>query len=306
MMRSPLVAVVLLNWNGWQDTINCIQSLLESRYSNYVIVVVDNASTDDSANKIGMTFAENNKIKLIRNDHNSGYAAGNNIGIRDAIAMAAEYVFVLNNDTTVDVECLGILVTHAENNPECDLIGPKIYDWGTRIYRQWAVKERLNLGSLLGALSPLRRLIYHSFIFRSFFHTADQQAVVYAIPGSAMFFRTRTIDAVGLFDEFTFLYWEEFIIAEKLRQIDAITCVVPAAVIWHRESASITKIGARKFIENVKSERYFYRQYLKLNFLSQVIINLVRLFAYLARCLVDHDYREKLKPFLGVYFGRVP
>jgi GT2 family glycosyltransferase len=306
MMRSPLVAVVLLNWNGWQDTINCIQSLLESSYSNYVVIVVDNASTDDSVGKIKTTFAANQKVKIIQNDQNSGYAAGNNVGIRYAISMAAEYVFVLNNDTTVDVECLKNLVDHAENNPKCDLIGPKIFDWDTQIYRQWAVKERFTLGSLLGALSPLRRLIYHSFVFRSFFHTADRQAVVYAIPGSAMFFRTQTIEAVGLFDEFTFLYWEEFIIAEKLRKINATTHVVPAAMIWHRESASITKIGARKFIENVKSERYFYRQYLKLNFFSQAIINFVRLFAYLARCLGDRDYREKLKPFLGVFFGRVP
>jgi GT2 family glycosyltransferase len=305
-MNNSLVFTVILNWNGWKDTIDCVNSLLESSHLNHRIVIVDNKSTNDSISRIEVAFSQNEKVLLIQNDQNMGFAAGNNVGIRHAVEARAEYIFVLNNDTIVEKDCIRLLVDQALEHAECGLFGPKIYDFGTTHYRQWAVKKRLNIWSILGALSPFRRLIYHSNIFRSFFHVEDCCSNVYAVPGSAMFFRAEIVKLIGFFDEYTFLYWEEFIIAEKLRRIRSGTRVVVNAKIWHRESASISKIGSRKFIENVRSERYFFRHYLKLGLVSQLFLNLVRMTAYLARCLTDRDYREKIGSFFTTYFEKLP
>jgi GT2 family glycosyltransferase len=302
-MDSPSVYIVVLNWNGWKDTIKCIDSLQKTSYSNIFTIIVDNASTDESYIQISEYLKEKNSVLLMQNKINSGFAAGNNIGIKYAISKNADYIFILNNDTIVDRNCIDNLVKYAENNKKCGLLGPKIYDLGTLNYRQWAVRQRLNIWSILGIMTPFRRLIYQTQIYKSFFYTKDQPSLVYAIPGSAMFFRAKVLESIDLFDEYTFLYWEEYIIAEKLLAIDLMTTLVPSAIIWHHLSASISKIGPRIFIENVRSERYFYQRYLKLPVLSQILINAIRLIAYFLRCTTEPDYREKIKDFLRIYLS---
>jgi GT2 family glycosyltransferase len=301
-MRFPSVYIIILNWNGWKDTKKCIDSLKKSRYSSIFIVIVDNASTDDSFNQIFNYIKNFSNTILIQSSINSGFAAGNNIGIKYAISEQADYIFVLNNDTVVHSDCIQNLVDYAEENQDSGLFGPKTYDMDTQNYRQWAVRKRLDTLSLLGIMTPFRRLIYRTSVYKSLFYTGEQPSSVYAIPGSAMFFRAKTIESIGLFDEYTFLYWEEYIIAEKLLEINSLVKLVPSAIIWHKLSASIVKIGARIFIENVKSERYFYQKYLKLPVLSQILINMIRLVAYFLRCVTERDYRERTKDFLQIYF----
>ena len=290
------VYIVILNWRGWQDTIACISSIKQSSYRNLSIVVVDNDSQDESVEQIKKHHPD---VKLIETGDNLGFAKGYNVGIRYSIGQQADYIFVLNNDTTLDPNCLATLLEFAERHPQVNLFGPKIYDAGTELYRQWSVKNRLDFWSIIWILSPFRRLIYNTALFKKYFHTQDVSSEVYAIPGSSMFFRTRTLEAIGLFDEKTFLYWEEFIVAEKLLQAKQKTYVVPSAIIWHKESASISKIGARKFIENVKSERYFFRHYLKLNAIERGTLQFIRLSAYLARMITEPDYRKNLPTFFS-------
>lgn len=296
---KPRVFVVILNWRGWRDTIECVESLQKSDYQNFKIVIVDNDSQDESVERIRERYPE---ITLIESGKNSGFAAGNNIGIRYALAQTADYILVLNNDTLVAPDCISELVNFAERNTKAGLLGPKIFDMGTEVYRQWAVQHRLSFWSILWILSPLRRLIYGTGMFKKFFYTGEHRAAqVYGIPGSAMFFRATALERIGLFDERTFIYWEEFIVAEKLRSLGLLTYVVPQAVIWHKESASISKIGARKFIENIKSERYFFREYLKLSPFERAILNFIRLLGYLGRCVSEQDYRANLPQFLRVF-----
>jgi GT2 family glycosyltransferase len=301
-MNLPVVYVVILNWNGWNDTIKCIDSLKESSYSNIFIVIIDNASSNNSIYQILDHIKNLNNTLLIQNSVNSGFAAGNNIGIKYAIMKKADYIFVLNNDTIIHPDCIQNLVNYAEKNQDSGLFGPKIYDMGSKIYHEWAVRDRFNIFSILVVMTPIRRLIYRTSLYKSFFHVEEEPSSVYAIPGSAMFFRAKIIESIDLFDEYTFLYWEEYIIAEKLLEINSLTKLVPSAIIWHKLSASITKIGARIFIENVRSERYFYQKYLKLPVLSQILINGIRLIAYFFRYITERDYRERIKEFLQIYF----
>ena len=95
-----------MNWNGKEDTIDCLKSLKNITYPNYEVIVVDNAYTDGSVEE----FQELVDIKLIVNKENLGYSKGNNVGIQYAINNKADYVLVLNNDTVVDPHFLSKLV----------------------------------------------------------------------------------------------------------------------------------------------------------------------------------------------------
>ncbi len=123
-MNNPKVSIIILNWNRFQDTFECLRSVNELDYPNYNIIVVDNASSDGSAEKIKNLFPQ---ITLIKNEKNLGFAGGNNVGIKYALKDGAEYVWLLNNDAVVEKDSLSSLVHKAEDNPSIGMVSPLIY-----------------------------------------------------------------------------------------------------------------------------------------------------------------------------------
>lgn len=337
----PKVAITVLNWNGWTDTLKCLESVFRSDYPNYTTIVCDNGSDDDSVHRIRewadgrltvdvsagdclrhlllppvpkpipytqltraqaedetVTLDARVRLFVVQTGGNLGYARGNNVGIRFALRRQADYIFVINNDTIVHPQCITTLANFGENHPDAALMGPKILDPHSLSYTQWAVANSLTFMTILLALSPFRHVVSRTRSFRNFFYLLDSPGDVYAIPGSAMMFTSAALRTVGLFDEATFIYWEEFIMAEKLRQRGLRTFIVPDAVIWHAQHASIGKIGARKFIENLRSERYFFTKYLGLPLWQRGILTGVRLVAYAGKMSADRDYRRNFRGFM--------
>lgn len=163
-MKNPRVVIVILNWNGWRDTIECLESIFQIDYPNYSVVLVDNVSSDDSIKNI-IEFAEGNlkfkseffeyssenkpldftilkedeiihqlykhkdvPLTIIKNETNEGFAEGNNIGIKYGLNnLNPDYFLLLNNDTIVDKNFLNFLVDEGENNKNIGLLIPKIY-----------------------------------------------------------------------------------------------------------------------------------------------------------------------------------
>lgn len=125
----PEVAVILLNWNSYEDTASCLDSLANVEYPNYQVVVVDNGSTDESLDKIQ---AEYNWCKYIINEENLGFTTGNNIGMEYAFENGADYSLILNNDTIVTREFLTPLVKRAEQDEKIGLVGGIIRYWEDR------------------------------------------------------------------------------------------------------------------------------------------------------------------------------
>lgn len=296
---SPCVHVVVLNWNGWEDTVACVKSLEKSSYSNLETLIVDNASVDNSVEMLRKSFPH---LVILTSDRNLGFAGGNNLGIRYALEHGADYVFVLNNDTLVTDDCIPKLVAFAEGHPDAALIGPKICDVTTGRFLDLPMSRRVKLSTILLTKSPVKRLIDRTPIYRKYFYRGDMPAVVYSVHGSAMMLRASALREIGLFDERTFIYWEEFIVAEKLKTRNLLTYVVPDARLWHKGSSSISRIGVKKFMENVKSEKYFFTTYLRLPRLSLWTIYLVRLIGYSGRSLIDEDYRKNFPAFIRLLF----
>lgn len=114
------IGVVILNWNGKEDTVNCLASLQGSSYKNFEPIVVDNGSTDDSVACIQKKFPD---VTILETSKNLGYAGGNNVGISYALKKNHAFVLLLNNDTVVDRDMLKNFIETAEQNPSVGIFG---------------------------------------------------------------------------------------------------------------------------------------------------------------------------------------
>ena len=120
-IKSPRVGIVVISWNGLQDTLNCLTSLCRSTYRNWQAVLVDNASEDGTVEAVEQYFPN---IHLIANKNNVGYANGNNQGIQWAQEMGADWILLLNNDVILDSHSLAELVQIGESSPDIGVVGP--------------------------------------------------------------------------------------------------------------------------------------------------------------------------------------
>jgi len=208
--------VIVLNYNGWRDTVECLRSLEEMDYPNYRTVVVDNGSADDSVARIRERFPA---IPLIETGKNLGEPGGNNVGIRHALEEGAEYVWVLNNDTVVDPDALGAMVRVAEADPAVGAVGSVLYymsepervqAWGGgRVLMWWGTARYLK------GPAPKESLHY--------------------ITGGCLLLRSRVLREVGLLDERFFLYWGDTELGFRLRKAGWSLAVAEDSRIWHKE-----------------------------------------------------------------------
>src|SRR5258706_106885 len=123
-MTNPKVAIVIVNWNGISDTIECIESLMKIEYSDFDVIVVDNGSSNNDADKLKEKFSMTRVIALKRN---LGFAIANNVVIRIVLTGGADYVLLLNNDTIVNKQFLSKLIKIAQNNSRIGILESKQY-----------------------------------------------------------------------------------------------------------------------------------------------------------------------------------
>jgi len=220
----PLVAVVLLSWNGCEDTLACLRSLAHAGYERLHLLVVDNASSDGSAEAVAREFPD---VELLRNHANLGYAGGMNVGIRRALELGADYVLLLNNDTVVEPGFLSPLLEEAERSPSAGALCPKILyaDSGLVWYAGADFDPRRGYnGRITGNREPSER---HASV-----HATDRAA------GAAMLVPRAALEQVGLLDEPLFAYGEDASWSLRARAAGLTLLVVPASVVHHRVSAA--------------------------------------------------------------------
>ena len=124
VLNYPKVSIIILNWNGLKDTIECLESLKKITYPNYEVIVVDNGSDGNDADILEERYGD--YIKVIKNKENLGFAEGNNVGIRKVLEEGkSSYVLSLNNDTIVEPNFLNELVKTAESDSKIGIVGPR-------------------------------------------------------------------------------------------------------------------------------------------------------------------------------------
>lgn len=219
---QPLVYIILVNYNGYNDTVACVQSLLTIRYSNYKIIIVDNASND--VKKLQNDTFLNQNVKLIYAESNRGFSNGNNIGIKYAMLFSPKYVLLLNNDTIVDKNFLSELIKTAENNKNVGIVTGKIYYYSNpkKIWYSGGNYNRKNG-------------ITHTALFDN--NVQKEKNITFA-SGCLMLISTKCIKKVGLLSDEYFMYSEDTDYCCKV--VDAGFSIIwtPQCVIYHKVSAS--------------------------------------------------------------------
>jgi GT2 family glycosyltransferase len=225
-MVSPKITIIVLNWNGLVDTLECLESVGKIDYPNFEVVVVDNGSTDDSPNQIRKHFPS---VILFETGKNLGFAEGNNVGIGHALGHGAEYILLLNNDTVVNPQILNSFLDTSLLDPKAGILGAKIYYYSDpeRIWYaggKWDNKtcSFYHIGE--GILDDSQQFV-------------TEVAMDYAC-GCALFIRREVIEKIGLMEPDFFLLYEETDWCTRAIKAGYKCIYVPKAKVWHKISVS--------------------------------------------------------------------
>ena len=232
----PMTWIVVLNWNGAEDTLACLRSLAGVESPSCRVLVVDNGSTDRSAERIRAAF---NDIELLLLPANLGYAAGNNAGFRRVMELGAEMVIFLNNDTVVDAGFYLPLVETLQKNSSAGIAVPKIFYYDrpdTLWYGGGIVRLSTGLVSHVG----LRKKDAPEFSYPG--------TTGYAT-GCCMAMRCMDFQALGGFDESFMMYAEDVDLSLRVCSLGMSIQYVPSSKVWHKVSASLQD---NQFVKLVK------------------------------------------------------
>ncbi|NDD57743.1 MAG: glycosyltransferase family 2 protein [Chlamydiae bacterium] len=229
MRLAPFkISIVILNWNGKQDTLECLKSLGHLNYSNYNIIVVDNGSTDDSCAVIRSEFPN---VILLEQQQNLGFAAGCNVGIKKAMNDGSDAVCLLNNDTIVDSNFLTAYVTMSAKYPSIGILGAKILMYN----------NHNQLDHLGGMWNPAKAQF--DFIGNKAEVNAlqwDEQCELDYVCGAAFFVKKEVFNTIGFLEEPFFLIWEEADFCFRAKKAGFLVKSCLDAIIFHKVSASFT------------------------------------------------------------------
>ena len=220
-----IVYIVILNWNAWQDTAECVQSCRKLSYPSFRLLIVDNGSTDGSEAALRGQFPD---IEFIQTGSNLGFTGGNNAGMRHALQKGADYIILLNNDTTVDREFVTALVAAAETDRSIGMLCSKIYFYDrpdVLWYAGASFHPWLGWGRHRGYNVPDR----------------GQYDTVEETPrptGCSLMVTRQLCESVGLLREEFFCYAEDIDWGMRAANHNMKIMYVPSSRVWHKVSLS--------------------------------------------------------------------
>ncbi|MDI6808601.1 MAG: glycosyltransferase family 2 protein [Candidatus Eisenbacteria bacterium] len=197
-MEKPKVGIVILNWNGFNDSRRCVESFRGLRYPNHELVIADNGSTDGSCEALRQEFPG---LTLVETGRNLGYTGGNNVGIKRALADGSGYVLIVNNDTeSINPDFVGELVREMESQPGLGVIGPKVLNPGNVVQHTILLAPTLSNSIRESVLYKTGRKEPEDY---------DRAQAVNAVSGVCWMIRREVFEKVGLLDEDYLSYVEE-------------------------------------------------------------------------------------------------
>jgi len=262
----PSLFVIILNWNGWKDTIECLDSLQKSDHPDYRLIVVDNGSTDGSCERFRdwaavrqLDLVEFTKdeadtggegihrrssdtkdsrrlLVIVRNGDNLGFAAGNNVGMRYALACDAKYVMLLNNDTAVAPGALSWLTGFLNDHPDVHAVTGQTRYFGD-------TQKIWNCGGDLTWYGTRR--YHHAGAAISGTPQHGGRTITF-MTGCAPMFRAELLRSVGLFTTRFFFGEEDFEFSLRLKTLGRRMACCYDAIIYHKVGASINQVAAGK------------------------------------------------------------
>ena len=221
------VGVVILNYKLKEQALKAIQSVKNSSYKNLQIIVVDNNSQDGIEEEI----KKQKDVEFIQAGNNLGYSGGNNLGIKKALDLGCELVFILNPDTTLEKDSIEKLALGLERN-EAGIVCPKIYFADTK--NIWFAGGKLDLLNVLGSHRGVNEKDEGQF---------DEEVETEFASGAAILIKKEVLEKVGLLDDRYFLYYEDSDICFRAKKAGFKIMYIPKAKVFHK-NAQATGLGS--------------------------------------------------------------
>lgn len=304
-MSSPRLRVCIVSWNAQEDLRECLRTLPygTAHPETLETIVVDNASSDGSADMVAAEFPD---VTLIRLSENTGFSGGNNVALAN---LDAPYALLLNSDATVHPGSLDILLDWADTQPETGIIGPKVLNsdgslqFSCRRFPTFAAGLFRNV--YLGRLFPNNRPA-SDYLMQDFDHASVRD--VDWVSGCAMLIRKTCMDQIGLLDADTFfMYCEDMDWCLRAHNDNWRVVYFPDAVVTHAIGKSSDRAADRMIIEHHRSMWRFYKKH-KAFFAKQIPLLLRPLVpvGILLRVIVRIARRRFINPILYALTGKKP
>jgi len=272
----PKISVVVLNWNGRRYLQDCLPSIKKQSYRDFEIILVDNASTDGSVGYVKKNFKN---IKVIQNKTNVGFCRGNNLGIENSMG---DYIFILNNDTRLDKNCLKELMNSVNRNPHTGMLCPKISYHDT--------KETDSLGLVISK-SGLSKDI------------KDYKTKPFCPCGGAAFYKREMLEDIKLDDDYYdsdyFIYMEDYDLGFRARLRGWECTAVPKAIVYHLHGATMKNQPDKSVYLGIRNRLYTIIKNYPSKFLIKYFFHIKILHFVI---FVRYLFKGKLLIFLKAYY----
>ena len=262
-MKEPKIAIIIINWNTYQLTFNCLKSLEACTYKNKIIFFVDNGSKDGSGDKIALEFPD---INYIQNEINEGFTGANNIALKVILKQNFDYVLLLNNDTEVKPNFLSLLEARMDSDQNLAATQPLILDFPNK-------NTIWNGGGSFNTFFGLSKTRFKGMIYKP---KLKIDTSTEWISGCCILVKIAVIHEVGLLDNRFFAYFEDVDWSIRMTNLGYKLGVVPKSIIYHHSSGSSKKnntsnegnlspyahyLNVRNHIYLIKKHTFFFNSF---------------------------------------------
>lgn len=283
MKSYPEVYIIILNFNSYNETIGCIESIENITYENYKIIIVDNDSKDDSVKVLRSRFPHH---ILLESKINLGYANGNNIGIKYAKDNGADYICILNNDVRVESNFLEPLIGILIDDDSAAMTGPCICEY-TKPNTIQAMGANINLYTGL-AQAKYKGTPYDDVNLK----TID----VDYLGGACFVFKSSILDKIGYIPENYFLFFEETEFCLKTKKLGYKLICVKESKVYHKGSATISKFKGLSYFFLNRNRIVFMRR--NANVIQKIIFSIYVVIEGIGRMILRREPVELFKFFI--------
>jgi GT2 family glycosyltransferase len=275
-MKEPKIAIIIINWNTYQLTFNCLKSLKACTYNNKTIFLVDNGSEDGSGDKIALEFPD---INFIKNEINEGFTGANNKALKVILKQNFDYVLLLNNDTVVKPNFLSLLEARMDSDQNLAATQPLILDFPNK-------NTIWNAGGSFNSFFCLFKTRCKGMIYNP---KLKIDTYTQWISGCCILVKIAVIKKVGLLDNRFFIYFEDADWSIRMTNLGYKLGVVPESIIYHHSSGSNVKnntssegnLSPYSHYLNVRNHIYLIKKHSFLfNNLGSWLYQIFKIFSY--------------------------
>ena len=292
-----MIGIIILNYNTWEETLDCVDSIRKHNTLPYKVYIVDNDSKDASVLNLKRSFANADDVVLLINNENIGYSAGNNIGLRQAEKDNCEYAFIVNSDVEIMNDAFRIMVNTLRKDKSYMMIGPSVLDKNRR--ESQCPRCLLTPSLFLYERHPLCLIPFFKKKANRIVETTENPTVFDgSVSGCCFGIRIQDFKRMDYFDEKVFLYYEEDILGYKMQSVGGRAVYERDAIVMHKANVSTNKEG-NAFVQFHRwtSVLYMLKKYAHISKMQQLGIAIWNIITWDVLSVFSREHRKIRRSF---------